>query len=891
MYSHNAVTAYARVSFKPLNKVMSVKLSYPISEFLQHIGGEGAYKVSLETAIMRALGYDVYGLNIGDIDGTEITPPMGYQQGLIQAALGEKLTYGPTQGNPRLRDALADKVNREYGVAVDGTFVSISASKSNIFKTEVMLLDAGVPFSYPIPGYPIYQSIGQAKGADLQPYSFTFTPNPETRELEVDIDIDSVKRCLDAGVKVFVLNDAQNPSGHSLSASSVQKLRDLFNLPHYQHVFVMFDIAYENIRFDGQSHVRGLIKELFEQGRACILGTASKEDAMTGERLGFTVFPKTDVVGNPTLKTLVEAFNKLTGNIESSSPTSSQAAWLYAFAYGHNVPEDTAKFIAEKNQQIQAVAKEMQDISLGLAEITAIGGDTSAAYKKLGQLQSDLNKAVAELRETDPLATQEANLRKNLGILQQRRDVLCEALSTITGLYATRPSAGFYVWADVTELIEKLGFGTDVEKFRKTVLAQTGVSFCSDEHFGNCVGTYPGRRFVRFAFSGISEPDIKKAMVKFKSWIDARHFAIEHFAGKQVAVVGGGPIGQVTTHRLNETGVDVTIISKYGKKDIEERGIRLSLPVPLESHPAVQESLNNLDAQQNVIMLSTQLPKTDAEIEALALQLSAKLAKDGVVICLQNGIDTGKELALKLQELGRSDVVVARSVIFVQIRDGVDPSKGLPDGSFSIPKEMRWPVTPVLNDYEPDQLQRLTDLGKALSGTGMKGMDAVSFDEGQVLAWNKLFNNLGNYASLELAKQGLALTYGDVLQDTSQGRLARESLFEAVKELHILASRTGFHLPKTPEAYFRDVLAYLKTTHICTTVNAYSKGKEMENLLLSLLPDGSQTTYPTLWAYSNQVESTNQDRSLHALREVVPQTNLESRYQACMQDFDAVIAP
>ena len=57
----------------------------------------------------------------------------------------------------------------------------------------------------------------------------------------------------------------------------------------------------------------------------------------------------------------------------------------------------------------------------------------------------------------------------------------------------------------------------DIEQFRIAVLEQTGVSFCTRNHFGR-----PGvDEKERFAYSGIGVHDIREGIEKFKSWIVA----------------------------------------------------------------------------------------------------------------------------------------------------------------------------------------------------------------------------------------------------------------------------------------------------------------------------------------------------------------------------------
>ena len=60
----------------------------------------------------------------------------------------------------------------------------------------------------------------------------------------------------------------------------------------------------------------------------------------------------------------------------------------------------------------------------------------------------------------------------------------------------------------------------DIEQFRIAVLKQTGVSFCTRNHFGR-PGEDEKEHFIRFAYSGIGVHDIREGIEKFKSWIAA----------------------------------------------------------------------------------------------------------------------------------------------------------------------------------------------------------------------------------------------------------------------------------------------------------------------------------------------------------------------------------
>ena len=81
------------------------------------------------------------------------------------------------------------------------------------------------------------------------------------------------------------------------------------------------------------------------------------------------------------------------------------------------------------------------------------------------------------------------------------------------GVEVHMPEAGFYVFPNITKLLENTGFNS-VEEFRKVVLKETGVSFCGRHHFGRPLENEKDH-YIRLAFSGIGMNDLKEGMKLF----------------------------------------------------------------------------------------------------------------------------------------------------------------------------------------------------------------------------------------------------------------------------------------------------------------------------------------------------------------------------------------
>ncbi|MEE2876425.1 MAG: aminotransferase class I/II-fold pyridoxal phosphate-dependent enzyme [Candidatus Neomarinimicrobiota bacterium] len=103
--------------------------------------------------------------------------------------------------------------------------------------------------------------------------------------------------------------------------------------------------------------------------------------------------------------------------------------------------------------------------------------------------------------------------------LRVRRDLTCQLLNDIEGVSLGVPESTFYVYPDVTAVVERLAFDSTIE-FQEDVLHKTGVAFCPRDYF--CT-PLPGERshYVRFAYAGIGQADIREGLARFKAYCEA----------------------------------------------------------------------------------------------------------------------------------------------------------------------------------------------------------------------------------------------------------------------------------------------------------------------------------------------------------------------------------
>jgi succinyldiaminopimelate transaminase len=132
----------------------------------------GAYPIALVHERARALreaGRTVIDFSIGD--PREPTPPFITEA--LREAVPEVSQYPLTAGISELRQAVADYVERRFGVAVDADrqVIPTSGSKEAIFNSPLAFIDrdAGDVVVYGTPGYPVYERGGLFAGATLHP--------------------------------------------------------------------------------------------------------------------------------------------------------------------------------------------------------------------------------------------------------------------------------------------------------------------------------------------------------------------------------------------------------------------------------------------------------------------------------------------------------------------------------------------------------------------------------------------------------------------------------------------------------------------------------------------------------------------------------------------------
>lgn len=223
---------------------------------------------------------DIINLSVGEPD---FSPPKHVLDASTKAASEGKTHYEPTNGIAELREALAQKASRDYGLNYDTNseiLITVGATEA-VFASLFGLIDPGDEVLVPNPGFVLYEPCVQL--AEGVPVSV-----PLLEENSFRPSISHVTSLITEKSRVIILNYPNNPTGGVLSYDEVAALA---RLAVEHDMIVISDEVYEKIVYDGAKHYcLATFPGLRE--RTLVVNSFSKTYAMTGLRIGYVYGPK-----------------------------------------------------------------------------------------------------------------------------------------------------------------------------------------------------------------------------------------------------------------------------------------------------------------------------------------------------------------------------------------------------------------------------------------------------------------------------------------------------------------------------------------------------------------------------------------------------------------------
>jgi aspartate/methionine/tyrosine aminotransferase len=298
------------------------------------IGDENAFAVLARATALARQGRDIVNLGIGQPD-FKTAPHI--VEAAVKALRDGEHGYTPANGIAPLREAVAADLFRRAGVEVSPDLVLIVPGGKVTMHMAILMFGApGVDILYPDPGFPIYRSMIEFSGA--RP-----VPIPMREANGFAFSAEETLSLISPQTRLVILNSPANPTGGVTPRDAIDKL--VAGLARFPEVAILSDEIYGQMTYDNHRH-QPLLAYPEIRDRLILLDGWSKTYAMTGWRLGFSVWPRA----------LYEAARKFAVNSYSCVNAPAQFAGLAALTGPqHAVTAMVAEFDARRRLVVEGL--------------------------------------------------------------------------------------------------------------------------------------------------------------------------------------------------------------------------------------------------------------------------------------------------------------------------------------------------------------------------------------------------------------------------------------------------------------------------------------------------------------------------------------------------------
>ena len=251
-----------------------------IAKGVNRLGTEAVYNIFAKTKKLIKEGKEIIDLSLGQSD---FKSPQHAVDAAIKALRNGHHGYTLPNGIIECREAVSRKIKSLYKANVDPErIVIMPGGKPTMYYAISFFGEPGVEIIYPDPGFPIYESMINFTGAKAVSYNMTenkgFSLNP-----------DKVLSLVNEKTRLLILNNPHNPTGGFSEKKIIDELAS--GLKKFPNLAILSDEVYDRLIFDNKE-IPTLLNYTDLYDRLIILNGWSKTYAMTGWRLGWSVWPE-----------------------------------------------------------------------------------------------------------------------------------------------------------------------------------------------------------------------------------------------------------------------------------------------------------------------------------------------------------------------------------------------------------------------------------------------------------------------------------------------------------------------------------------------------------------------------------------------------------------------
>lgn len=235
--------------------------------------------IDAKAKALKADGVDICSFSAGEPD---FATPEHIVAAAKQALDNGKTRYGPAAGEPKLRAAIAQKLQTDNGLCYGAENIIVTnGGKHSLFNLMLALIEPGDEVIIPAPYWVSYPEMVKLAGG-------TPVIVHTDEKSEFKISPSQLQQAITPQTKLFILNSPSNPTGMVYTPAELAALAEVV----VQHdILVVSDEIYEKLVYDDTKHVSigALSPEIYE--RTIVSSGFAKAYSMTGWRVGFLAGP------------------------------------------------------------------------------------------------------------------------------------------------------------------------------------------------------------------------------------------------------------------------------------------------------------------------------------------------------------------------------------------------------------------------------------------------------------------------------------------------------------------------------------------------------------------------------------------------------------------------
>ena len=320
---------------------------------------------------MKADGMDVISFSVGEPD---FDTPTHIRAAAAAALEAGKTRYGATAGEMRLREVIAQKLQRDNQLCYGAENIIVTnGGKQSLYNVLMATIDPGDEVIIPAPYWVSYPEMVKLAGG-------TPIVVETTVETEFKITPEQLKQAITPRTKFFILNSPSNPTGMVYTPDEIRAIAQVIV---EQDIWVISDEIYEKILYDGVEHlsIGAASPEVFE--RTIVSSGFAKTYAMTGWRVGFLAAPLP----------IIKAVSTIQGHSTSNVCTFAQ----YGAIAAYDSPQDCVQEMLQAFSQRRQVILELMNAIPGINCPKPYGAFyVLADISKLGMRSLDFCDALLE---------------------------------------------------------------------------------------------------------------------------------------------------------------------------------------------------------------------------------------------------------------------------------------------------------------------------------------------------------------------------------------------------------------------------------------------------------------------------------------------------------------